>query len=142
MSDLRGILTDIYTARGDLTPKIVVDEARDTDHPLHHRFEWDNSIAGEKYREIQAAQIIRSVKITYNAAGSTEPRTVRGFLPLQREDSPAASYRPVHEVFANELTREMVLRQFRMEWQQLKARYSHLEEFAAIIRDSLMDGAA
>lgn len=59
MADLRSALTDIYRARGELTPQLVVDEARPKDAPLHDRFEWDNKVAGEAYRRVQAQQLIR-----------------------------------------------------------------------------------
>jgi len=41
----------------------VVREARPIDSLLHSRFEWDDVRAGEKYREAQARQLIRWVKV-------------------------------------------------------------------------------
>jgi len=46
---------------GILTPSAVVDEARPEDSPLHAAFEWDDSIAAEKYRLEQARRLLRQV---------------------------------------------------------------------------------
>ena len=49
--------------KGRLTPKELVDVSRPKDAPLHDEFEWNNTIAAEKYREVQAGYIIRSVAV-------------------------------------------------------------------------------
>lgn len=56
---------------GRVTPKLVVDTARDKKSPLHPYFEWDDRKAGEVYRLDQARTLIRSVVITQ------EPEIVR-----------------------------------------------------------------
>ena len=48
---------------GYLTPEFVVDEARPEGSPIHSRFEWDDSVAGEAYRRGQARQLIRIVVV-------------------------------------------------------------------------------
>lgn len=48
---------------GKVIPKDLVDASRPKDAPLHNEFEWDDRIASEKYREVQAGYIIRSVAI-------------------------------------------------------------------------------
>lgn len=80
---LAAILHGIYEANGhELTPAAVVEASRPDDAPLHHRFEWDDSIAGERFREVQAAQIIRSVKVTRITDTERGPVQVRAFLAL------------------------------------------------------------
>lgn len=46
---------------GELTPHLVVKEAKDKNSPLHEVFEWDNSIAGERFRVQQARELISCV---------------------------------------------------------------------------------
>jgi hypothetical protein len=48
---------------GRLDAGEVVDEARAKDAPLHPAFEWSDSVAGERYRRIQASSLIRSVEV-------------------------------------------------------------------------------
>lgn len=49
--------------KGTLTPKAVVEDARDPDSPLHEHFDWDDTSAAERYREEQARGLIRQVKV-------------------------------------------------------------------------------
>lgn len=48
---------------GGLTAKRLVDASRAPEAPLHNRFIWDDTVAGERYRESQALQLIASVRI-------------------------------------------------------------------------------
>lgn len=59
---------------GRLTAKNLVDVSRDEDAPLHNEFEWSDDIAAEKYREVQAGYIIRSVEIEISSASPTITR--------------------------------------------------------------------
>lgn len=46
-----------------ITPEQVLDAARDENSLLHRFFEWDDSVAAEKYRKSQAQQML--LKISY-----------------------------------------------------------------------------
>ena len=52
---------------GNLEPKAVVDRARDPKNILHDSFEWDDSIAGEKYRIEQARALITTIYVTVSS---------------------------------------------------------------------------
>lgn len=64
---------------GRLTAAGVLDSARDSASPLHRCFEWDDSVAGERYRLDQARRLIRSVRveITVEESVIATPRYVR-----------------------------------------------------------------
>lgn len=54
----------IWAAHGQqLVPADVVEEARPKRAALHRCFEWDDAIAGQNYRVIQARHLIRSVTV-------------------------------------------------------------------------------
>lgn len=64
-----------------LVPRVVVDEARRPESPLHRAFEWDNEKAGELYRLDQARSVIRSIRvITEQPQPGDEPRMERVFV--------------------------------------------------------------
>lgn len=46
-----------------IVPEVVVDEARPEDAVLHPAFEWDDPVAAERYRVIQAQQLIKRVRV-------------------------------------------------------------------------------
>ena len=56
---------------GNLTPQELIEKARSEDSPLHKYFEWDDTIAGGRYRLLQAAKYL-TLKISFVRSGSTE----------------------------------------------------------------------
>ena len=51
----------IQQKEGNLNPKEVLRDARNPNSPLHQLFEWDDSVAAEAYRLMQAKQVVRYV---------------------------------------------------------------------------------
>ena len=56
-------LKKLFEKHGDVTGDLVLNTARDPRHPLHLFFDWDDTIAGEKWRQAQALQLIIASKI-------------------------------------------------------------------------------
>lgn len=127
------ILGDIAKKHGALTPRLVVDEARDKRHPLHHIFEWNDGVAAEKYREVQAQLFIRSVVIQVQDSTATP---VRAFLHVSPsdigEDGTVGEYRPVGQVMADPDLRQRVLRRALMDLQAWSRRYESLTELGFV----------
>ena len=124
-------LLEIYKRRERLTPEIVVDEARPEDHPLHSRFEWDDTVAGELHRRTQAGELIRSCRVIYAPASATEPaRSVRAIVSVP--EPAGRSYFPIVELTDDEFRYQQVLNEFEAAWQALKRQYGHLKEFREI----------
>tara|TARA_R100000234_G_C4926714_1_gene146595 strand:+ start:144 stop:638 length:495 start_codon:yes stop_codon:yes gene_type:complete len=65
-------LERISKEHGEVTPPLVVDEARPEESPIHEVFEWDDYVAAEHHREHQARQLIRSIEVV-KPEGNTEP---------------------------------------------------------------------
>jgi hypothetical protein len=140
-NDLRAELMKIRKKKGALTPAIVVDAARNKKSPLHDQFEWDDTVAAEKYRRDQAHRLIQKCKVTYiDSKGRS--RDVRAFLAVRGTEVPQPVYDPVEEIAADPLALKIALAQAEREWRTLRARWSHLTEFTAMIRQSLDDDEA
>lgn len=135
-SNLRDHLQSLYDSYGSLTPKMVVEEARPTSHPLHTHFEWDDSIAGEKYREHQASELIRSVKIKYVRRDKEQTEDVRLFVSV-RDPEGGYAYHPVDVIAEDPLLSQIVLRDIEREWVQLRNKYGHIKEFFEIVQKDI-----
>ncbi len=133
LSNLRESLQTIYEQHEKLTAAIVVEEAKGKGHPLHSYFDWDNKTAGPKWRERQAKELIRSVRIKYRSGDRTE--TCRYFVSVQRDTGYV--YEPVEDVAQDEILTEIVLRGMERDWRQLQSRYGHFKEFTELVRASL-----
>lgn len=69
----------------ELTPESVLNLAKNPSNPLHDLFEWDDSVAANKYRLQQARSIIQQITIVYDHPNS-QPRKVRAFVSTDRGD--------------------------------------------------------
>lgn len=140
MADLREELLAIRQQYGALTPANVVEAASAEEHPLHDRFEWDDSAAARKYRLSQARQIIRVVRETYTDQRGN-PADLRAFHAIPRADG-GMVYEPLDEIVHDDLAAQILLKSMEREWRQLKARYERFGEFRELILRDLSDGKA
>lgn len=132
MSDLRTHLQQIYEAHGKLTPNLVVEAARSPAHPLHSRFEWDDTAAAEKYRLDQARGLIRTVRVRYiNREG--EPHNIRSFHSVRAPEG-GYTYQPLEKVIESPVITKIILAEMRRDWETLKRRYERFEEFLTMIQ--------
>lgn len=140
MSSLRDSLQAIYDENGRLTPALVVDRAV-TDETLHARLEWDDTVAGHRYRLVQAADLIRSVRVVYGETKEGK-KSVRAYTAVFDADSTNANYMPTGDALLDPFTYQLVLRSAEREMKMFARRYRHLKEFGDIVRNALQDEAS
>jgi hypothetical protein len=91
-------LSRIAESHGGLTAPVVVDEARPEDSSLHPAFEWRDPVAGERWREHQARNLIRAVQVvSSNEAGERETAPVFVHVP-SATTAADGTYQPVSVV--------------------------------------------
>ena len=107
----------------------VVKKAKDENSEMHSIFEWDDSIAGEEYRKIQAGKMVRNLVIVRN--DETEEKTnVRYFVSTGKRDS---TYTPTRLIIRNQDAYEKLLERAYAELRAFKEKYSTLSEFDEIL---------
>lgn len=74
-------LQRIQEAHGKLEPQTIVDEARSKNSPIHDAFEWDNNVAGDKYRLQQARLMARSIIVEFADSPDLTPRHIFVHVP-------------------------------------------------------------
>lgn len=135
MTSVRDELRRIHDMNnGQLTPDLVVKAAKPANAPLHNRFEWNDTIAGHKYRLRQAADLIREQRIEYarDARGS---KTVRAYTSTYEAGSPnRGAYQATEDVMVNDFSAAIVLRNFERALADLKRQFGHLKEFGERLR--------
>ena len=137
-SNLRGLLQDIRDQHGALTPVLVVDAARDPEHPLHSRFDWDDTSAGHKYRLAQAGALLRVAVLPKTPR---QAHDLRAFVAVKGKDSHRADFVPTEAAMGDEFTRRLVLADMEREWRALKRRYQHMVEFSQLVLTDLEETA-
>ena len=82
-------LARIAEHHGNLTPAVVVDEARPDGAPLHPVFEWDDAVAAELHRQRQADTLIKAVQVVRTMDEPDEPvfikvRSARNYQSVEQ----------------------------------------------------------
>ncbi len=115
---------------GNLTPAALVKASRRKNAALHDYFEWRDDVAAEKYRESQAAYIIRSIEVT--TLGTSEP--IRAFVSVSTNAEPAArTYIGIERAMTDEETRDEVLINALAELKAFERKYAGFQELAGVI---------
>lgn len=136
------ILRDLAEKNGgEITPEIVLQEAKRKNSPLHPFFCWDNTKAAEEYRLIQAASLIRRIKITIPSSDETSIK-VRAFINVcpqaEAEETPEEQARGVYVSFQHATTvesyREQMIANCKRDVEAFRRKYSALQEAGRIIK--------
>ena len=118
-----------------ITAKELLDASRDEEAPLHSCFEWDDSIAAEKYRKGQALHIINSLEITLVKTEDHPAQKTRLYLNVQpvapKRQGEFVSY---NVVFSNETYRKQVLSNALIELRSFQRKYSCYNELASVFK--------
>lgn len=124
-ADIAGAVLSDLESKNSLTPKALLDVSRPVDAPLHNEFEWDDGIAAEKYRESQAAYIIRSIEVVRE---NKDP--VRAFFKVEQSNN---SYQRIDAIVRDKDSYENLLTMAKKEMQSFIKKYSDLEELRPVI---------
>ena len=106
------VLGEIVKTDGKITPQALISIAMHEEHPLHKYFEWDDTVAAERYRIGQATSMIIATKFVCmlkekngknNVVDSAQ--SVRKFLPTFKGEG----FKGRSEVLENEDTRRALI---------------------------------
>lgn len=121
-----------------LTPQRLVDVSRDVNAPLHNEFEWDDSIAGEKYREQQAQKLIQHLVIVQSSIQTERQVKLekiekdRNFVSTGEQDT---KYITLATALSEDKWRANLLDAARRDMQAFIAKYRRLKELTKVIDD-------
>lgn len=111
--------------------KDVVSKAKEKGSCMHTLFEWDNKVAGEKYREIQAGKIVRCLVITRPEPKENPEKTnIRTFVSTNNRDN---TYQSIKVVVNDKTEYNKLLDKAMQELKAFKEKYSCLAELHEII---------
>ena len=114
---------DQLSAEGRLTAMELVEASRPVDAPLHGEFEWDDTIAAQKWREQTGRVMIASIVITHDV--QEEPKPVRAYFNIERNTH---EYIPTEIIFSDEAKKNRLLEIAKRELLSFKVKYQTLRE--------------
>ena len=110
----------------------MLEKARNENTELHKCFEWDDAIASEKYRLIQARDVIRFLVIEEETVPTDRPE-----VRLMYKTDNATGYKPIKVIMQDKTEYEKLLERAWAELRAFKAKYAMLTELEEIF--SLID---
>lgn len=112
-----------------LTARVVLDEARPEQSPLHRYFLWDNAMAAEKYREEQARLVMRSIEVQQ---GEDTPQPMFTVVVEQVGEDQQKAYVTTARVLSDPALTLQVLEQAMADLESFRVRYGRFRSLARI----------
>lgn len=128
-ADAEKVATELECLGEQYSLADVVNRARDENSEMHTIFEWDDSVAGQKYREHQAATMIRQLVLTKEENGEQKKTNVRFMVSTGNRDN---TYTPIKCILRNQNEYEAMLERAMSELRAFKKKYSSLSELEEI----------
>lgn len=119
---------------GTVTKEAFLEESRPEDSPTHNMFEWDDTIAAEKYRLEQSRMIIADVVVTIERAD--EPKRVAGFVNVTYGKNNKAEYNSMEIAMQDDVKRKAVLANAFDELRTFENKYSEYQELAGVFAEA------
>ena len=139
--NLRDAMEGVRSQCGDLTPKAVVDVARkqrnEVGRYLHAHLEWDDKVAGEKYRHVQAQDLIQRVVTIRQHPETGVTIRVRAYIAIDHPDR-GNVYEPLDEVLDDPMSTEIALMSMEREWKGLWRRAQQFEELVKLVKSDVL----
>ena len=127
------LFEQLQNSEAGLTPSSVLNASRDEGSLLHSSFEWDDAVAGEKYRLNQARSIIQNVVVVEKTTDADEREKVadRAFVITPGGKS---AYVALDCAMSNAKWRCHLLKLAKEDMQIFAQKYRRLSELADVIR--------
>lgn len=118
---------------GEITPAAVIDEARNPKSVLHGAFTWDDHAAAEKWRVVEAQELIRRCVVKIEKAGKNVETYAFVGLSCDREGAAKNNpYRLAEDVSRSEDLLAIAERDALEQLKAIKRRYEHLKRLANV----------
>lgn len=119
-------------SHGVLQPLAVIKYARNENTALHKHFDWDDSIAGAKWRLEQARHLIRVTVMMIQPSGGQE-QSIRAYVSLTSDRyKDGGGYRATTTVLSDKDMRAQLLADALSELIAFKTKYAMLKELAGV----------
>ena len=134
-ADAQKVAEEIFEICSDFeqaTPQQIVEKGRDANTELHKCFEWNDSVAAEKYRLVQARDITRHlVFVRTEQEVKDDAPEIRVFHKTERVEG--SGYKPLVKIVQNDDEYQKMLRLAYAELHALKVKYQNLQELDYIL---------
>ena len=132
-ADVNDVVRELGGATKSITPEEVLRIAKSEDSCMHNLFEWDDAIAGEKYRISQAQMMIRCIVVTRH--DDTNKKVCEPVRLFEVDSSRTSTYVPTKLIVKNEDEYQQLLKRAKAELMAFRKRYSNIVELEELFND-------
>jgi len=123
----------IERENGYITPEAIVDRARPENSVMHKLFEWNDSIAAEKYRTQQAGCIIGALIVTKSETNYTK-RAFVNIVSSPHNPQNKPQYIRVDKAFSDPVSKAIILKNAIADLKRFKEKYTALKELSKVFK--------
>lgn len=109
----------------EVTNVSVLEKAKDKNSELHKCFEWDDTVAGDKYRLIQASTVISSISIVVNE-DTNEEKIIKKYVKVYDESKEKNKFKSIVEVLKNDSEYMQIVDKAEKEFLDYKKKYESI----------------
>lgn len=133
------IIEGIMTQKGYVKPSDIIEVAKDPDNLLHKYFEWDNGVAGNKWRESQARRLLATISIeVISPQRDGTVMSTKAFANIKdgevNEFGKNNRYVFIEEVFSKENYKQQMVDSALREIKYWRDRYKEFSQFTPIVK--------
>lgn len=110
----------------------VVQAAKDENSILHNHFDWDDAVAAQQWRLVQARFLIRSVKVEYIEADQPKMIVPVFVSPKTIRQNPEGGYRLLEYALQNDEERTSLFDEIIAELEYLRNKSRNFKELSAL----------
>lgn len=115
---------------GVLTKEAFLEESRPENSPTHNLFEWDDTVAAERFRLEQSRMAIQDIVVTI--IKKDEPKKVHAFVNVTRGKQNKAEYSNIELAMSDETKRQAVLANAFSELRTFEQKYQDYTELSGV----------
>lgn len=123
-ADPQKVAEEIIAIGDEATPAQILEKGRSEETELHKCFEWNDSIAAEKYRLSQARKICEVLVIQRMPDAPKEAPEIRIFHKTES----TGGYKPINRIVQDNDEYQKLLQRAFAEFHALKIKYQNLQE--------------
>ena len=123
-ADPQKVAEEIIAIGDEATPAQILEKGRSEETELHKCFEWNDSIAAEKYRLSQARKICEVLVIQRMPDAPKEAPEIRIFHKTES----TGGYKPINRIVQDNDEYQKLLQRAFAEFHALKVKYQNLQE--------------
>ena len=123
-ADPQKVAEEIIAIGDEATPAQILEKGRSEETELHKCFEWNDSIAAEKYRLSQARKIVEVLVIQRLPDAPKDAPEIRIFHKTES----TGGYKQINRIVQNDDEYQKLLQRAFAEFHALKIKYQNLQE--------------